>query len=208
MAMSTKRYDSEVKSKFTCVVQRGGDGCSRWFCAKLGHTTVSFHGERVVEMWIQVINNDCGFLQVCRTWLETDLFTTSDAWGSIAVLAQHTVGEVPAPPSHQRWAPGQLQPAFYWQGGGGQVTRGTWWSLGRKWMTKLAWSSKLALMNMNVFTGRWQWVGLLPEQGDVGGSDGAWKKPSSHSHLVAPAEEGFVLSGQTWHNSLDTDGLK
>lgn len=69
----------KVKSKFTCIVYRSSDGCSRLFSAELGHTTVSLHSERVVQMRIQVTNNDCGFVQVYSTWLETDPLTTRDA---------------------------------------------------------------------------------------------------------------------------------
>lgn len=108
--MSTKH---QVKSKLTCIVQSSGDDCSGRFSAELGHATASLHSERVVQMRIQVTNNDCGFPQACRTGLETDLLTTRDARGSVAVLAHHTVGEVTAAPSHQRCSPGQLQPAFY-----------------------------------------------------------------------------------------------
>lgn len=52
------------------------------------------------------------------------------------------------------------------------------------------------------------WVRVLPEQADVGGSEGARKKPSSHRHSLAPEAEGLVLSGQTWQKLFDTEGLK
>lgn len=69
----------KVKSKFTCIVYRCGDGCSGWFGAKLGHAAASLHSERVVQMRIQVTDNDGGFLQVRRPRLKTDPLTTRDA---------------------------------------------------------------------------------------------------------------------------------
>lgn len=90
------------------MVQSSGDAHGGPLGTKLGHTAVSLHGERVVEMRIQVGNNNCGFLQVCRAWLETDLLATGDTWAPVTVLAHHTVGEVTTAPCHQGWAPGQL----------------------------------------------------------------------------------------------------
>lgn len=99
-------------NELTCMVQSGGDARGGPLGAKLRHTAVSLHGERVVEMRIQVSYNNCGFLQVCWAWLEADLLATGDTRAPVTVLAHHTVGEVTAAPGHQGWAPGQLQPAL------------------------------------------------------------------------------------------------
>lgn len=99
-------------AELTCVVKSCGDARSRPLGAKVGHTAVSLHGKRVVEMRIQVSHDDRGLLQVSRTWLEADLLATGDARGPVAELAHHVVGEVTATPGHQRWAPGQLHSAL------------------------------------------------------------------------------------------------
>lgn len=119
-------------TKLTCIVQSRGDGCCGSLCAVLRHAAVGLHGERVVQMRIQVRNDDLGLLQARGAWLETDLLAAGDAQGALTVLAQNTVGEVTAPSGHQRWAPGQQQPAVCRQGGGGQLTRGTGWGLGKE----------------------------------------------------------------------------
>lgn len=99
-------------TELTCIVQSSSDACSGPFSTELGHAAVSLHSERVVEMRIQVGSDDCGVLQVCGRWLEADLLATGDTDGTVAALTHHTVGEVSAAPGHQRWAPGQLQPAL------------------------------------------------------------------------------------------------
>lgn len=113
----------------TCVVQSSGDACYGSLSTKLGHTAVSFHSERVVEMRFQVGNDNSGFIQVCGSRLEADFLATGDTRAPVTVFTRHTVGEVTAPPGHQWWAPGQLQPAFCWQCSGAQIERGTRWSL-------------------------------------------------------------------------------
>lgn len=116
------------KEKLTCVVQSSGDGCSGPLGTELRHATLSLYSERVVEMRVQVTNNNCGVLQVRRSWLKADLLAAGDARGLVTEFAHHSVHKVTATPSHQWWAPEQLQLALPWQSHGGKVTRGTRWS--------------------------------------------------------------------------------
>lgn len=73
---------------------------------------MGLHSEGVVEVRVQVGDDNRGFLQVGGARLEADLLPAGDALSLAAVCAHHAVGEVAAAPSHQRWAPGQLQPAL------------------------------------------------------------------------------------------------
>lgn len=98
-------------TELTCVVQGSGDAGGGPLSAELGHATVSLHSERVVQMRIQVSDNHDGFLQVCGARFEAYLVAAGDTRAPVTVLTRHAVGEVAAP-GHQRWAPGQLQPAL------------------------------------------------------------------------------------------------
>lgn len=65
-------------NELTCIVQSSSDARGDPLSTELGHTAVSLHSERVVEMRIQVSNDNRGFPQVCRAWLEADLLATGD----------------------------------------------------------------------------------------------------------------------------------
>lgn len=95
-------------TKLTSIVQSSGDGSGGPLSVVLGHATVGLHSERVVKMRIQITDYNRGVLQVCRTWLESNLLTTGDARGPVAELAHHAIGKVATAPGHQRFTPGQL----------------------------------------------------------------------------------------------------
>lgn len=84
----------------TCIVQSSGDNGCRPLRAVLRHTTVGLHSERVVEMRIQVTDDNCGVLQICRAWIEAYLVTARDAQHPVTVFAHHTVFEVTAAPGY------------------------------------------------------------------------------------------------------------
>lgn len=96
----------------TSVVQCCGEAGNGPLAAELGHAAVSLHSKGVVKMSVQVSDYNRRFLQVGGARFEADLLPTGDALALIAVRASHPVCEVVAAPGHQRWAPGQLQPAL------------------------------------------------------------------------------------------------
>lgn len=94
----------------TGVIQCCGQAGGGLLGAELGHTAVSLHGERVVEMSVQVGDHNQSVLQAGGAWFKADLVPTGDTLPPVAVLTQHAVCEVAASPGHQRRAPRQLQP--------------------------------------------------------------------------------------------------